>query len=501
MSEEGRSKLVDELKQHKVPPARWTKTRRPKGEWNSKTECSPHGPHGDVEAPTDGTSASKGMKPGTTKGVEARGPVLDFTDNSESAVLAVLAKQTVKAVTDDCTIEGDAEIRLDLVPVPGVYLYGVFDDSRLVAAMMNAMSDPESIALLDGQDQRIEGARAGSSWNPDGIVKLRWRLMPEPVKVVGDDRTQMTQVAAHVFNLETQLWRRSGNTAGALELARGAWNIRLKLAEDGLRQMQELREKGGYRLTHIVEVDQEGKGFSGEDADKVLHAIRNFLSFAKGGMCDLVCPSGWDDSGEQVWARWSSPGQWQRTRLSWLDSRDAGPLAEVFPGFMDRWTMDGWEDALRTAIWWYAQANSGSPAIDQGIITAQIAMERLSFEYCVRERALVSKEGFEKLPAADRYRLLLSSLDIPVAMPSAAKSLAATSKEWNWTDSPQTLTEIRNNLVHAGRRGTKLTGEGYFEAWRLATWLLELTILALCNFNGEYWNRLSSAKESVPWAR
>ena len=310
------------------------------------------------------------MKAGKTKGMEARGPVLDFTDNSESAVLA---EQTVKAVTDDFTIEGDAEIRLDLVPAPGVYLYGVFDDPRLVAAMMNAMSEPESIALLDEHDQRIEGARAGSSWSSDGIVKLRWRLMPEPVKVVGDDRTHMTQVAAHVFNLETPLWMRSGNTAGVLELTHGAWNIRLKLAEDGLRRMQELREKGGYRLTHIVEVDQQGRGFNGKDADKLLHAMRNFLSFAKGGMCDLVCPSGWDDSGEEVWARWSSPSQWQRTHLSWFDNSDAGPLAEVFPGFMDRWAMDGWEDTLRTAIWWYALANSGSPALDQGIVSAQIA--------------------------------------------------------------------------------------------------------------------------------
>ena len=173
----------------------------------------------------------------------------------------------------------------------------------------------------------------------------------------------------------------------------------------------------------------------------------------------------------------------------------------MFPGFMDRWAIDGWDDALGKAIWWYALANSGSPAIDQRIVTAQIAMERLSYEYCVRERALVSKQGFEKLPAADRYRLLLSSMDIPITIPSAAKSLIAVSSARNWTDSPQALTEIRNNLVHAGRKGTGLKGEGYVEAWQLATGLLELTILALCNFKGEYWNRVSNVREPVPWTR
>ena len=424
--------------------------------------------------------------------------MLDFSDNAESALLD---RQTVKAVTEDLTIEGEAEIKLDLVPVPAVYLHGVFKDARLLVPLIAAMPEPKSIALLDRYDQPIDGARAGSSWSPDGIVKLRWRLMPEPVKVVGDDATRMTRLVAHVFNLEMLLLMQPARTSGGLGLEHGQWKGRLEMVEQGAQRIQELRDKGGYRLTHIVEVEQEGRCFNGEDAERVLEAIRNFLTFAKGGMCDLACPSGRDDSGKEVWARWSSPSEWQRTGLSWLHHRDVEALAEVFPGFMDRWAVDGWKDALRTAIWWYALANSGSPAIDQRIVTAQIAMERLSYEYCVRERALVSKQGFEKLPAADRYRLLLRSLDIPITMPNAAKKLVAVSNERNWTDSPQALTEIRNNLVHAGRRGIELDGDGYIEAWLLATWLLELTILALCDFKGEYWNRVSSVKEPVPWAR
>ena len=163
--------------------------------------------------------------------------------------------------------------------------------------------------------------------------------------------------------------------------------------------------------------------------------------------------------------------------------------------------MDGWEGALQTSIWWYALANSSSHAIEQGIVSAQIAMERLSYEYCVRERGLVSEQGFEKLDAADRYRLLLSCLDIPLTIPSTAEAVVAVSKERNWTDSPKTLTEIRNKLVHAGRKELKLKGESYLDAWLLAIWLLELTILALCNFKGVYWNRVCRVKEPVPWSR
>lgn len=429
--------------------------------------------------------------------MKTQGPVLDFGENAESAPLGT---KTVKLVTADLSVEGEAEVKLDLAPVPGLYLHCVFEDPRLLTAMMTAMTEPESLSVLDMKDQRIEGIRSGWKCSLDGTLRLKWLLSSEPVKVAGDDDTQMTEVVAHVFNLEARLWKPSGGTIGVLELSHEPWKARIRLVEDGHQNISELRTRGGLRLTHLVEVEQDGNDFSGKDADNVLLAIRNFLTFAKGGPCDLACPSGRDDSGKQVWARWSSPRQWRRTPLSWFDDRDAEALAEVFPGFMKRWTMDGWEDALQTSIWWYALANTSSNAIEQGIVSAQIGMERLSYEYCVRERKLMGKRGFVRLEAADQYRLMLSSLNIPITIPSTAKSLVALGKEWNWEDSPQALTEIRNKLVHAGRKELQLTDEGYSEAWLLATWLLELTILALCDFKGEHWNRVKGAKQPVPWA-
>ena len=349
--------------------------------------------------------------------------------------------------------------------------------------------------------ERIEGTSAGSTWNADSVLELKWRLFPEPVKVVGGDATQMTQLVAHVFNLENHLWLPSANTVGVLELEHGPWKGRIKMVKQGPERIPNLRERGGYRLTHVIEFDQEGGCFSGQDADSLLQAIQNFLTFADGGMCRLVCPSGWDSAGRQVWARWSSPSEWRRKCLCWFDGKNAEPLVELFPGFMDRWTTEGWEDALATAIWWYAQANSGSPAVDQGIVTAQIAMERLSYEYCVRERTLVSKQGFEQLRASDRYRLLLRSLDIPIEIPDAAAALTSAKRKEKWADGPHALTEIRNSLVHGGRKGAQLQGQCYVDAWLLATRILELTILALCSFKGECWNGMTGLKEPVPWAR
>ena len=434
----------------------------------------------------------------TTRGLETIAPVLDFTDDEESAVLD---RQNVELVTDSVRLPGNAEIKLDLVPVPGLYLHGVFDDPRSALAHMDGLSRPESISLFDADGQGIDGMSAGSTWSADGILKLKWRLLPEPVKVVGNDTTQMTYLVAHVFNLEMHLWLRSTDTAGVLELEHGPWKGRIRMIEQDTERSRDLRLSSGYRLTHVIEFDQEGRCFSGQDADRLLQAMRSFLTFANGGMCGLVCPSGWDSTGRQVWARWSSPSEWRRKRLCWFDGKNAEPLVELFPGFMDRCTTEGWEDAIGTAIWWYAQSNSGSPAVDQGIVTAQIAMERLSYEYCVRERTLISKQGFEQLRASDRYRLLLRSLDIPIEIPDAAAALTSAKGKEKWADGPHALTEIRNSLVHGGRKGAQLQGQSYVDAWLLATRILELTILALCSFKGECWNGMTGLKEPVPWAR
>ena len=433
----------------------------------------------------------------TTGGLETIAPVLDFTDGEESAVLD---RQVVELVTDDVRLAGNAEIKLDLVPVPGLYLHGVFDDPRSALAHMAGFAPPESISLFDAKGQRINGVPAGNTWSADGILKLKWRLLPEPVSVDGDDATRMTQLAAHVFNLEMHLWQGSPGKPGLLELEHGPWKGRIRTLKQDPERSRDLRLTGGYRLTHVVEFDQGGGCFSGHDADRLLQAIGCFLSFANGGMCRLECPSGWDSAGKQVWARWSSPSEWRTKRLCWFDGRYAEPLVELFPGFMDRWKTEGWGDALGSAIWWYAQAISGPPIADQGIVAAQIAMERLSYEYCVRERALVSEQGFEKLWVSDRFRLLLRSLDVPIEIPGAAKALTSASRKEKWVDGPHALTEIRNRLVHSGRKRAQLEGQCYVDAWLLATQLLELTILALCSFKGEVSNGMTGLKEPVPWA-
>jgi hypothetical protein len=64
------------------------------------------------------------------------------------------------------------------------------------------------------------------------------------------------------------------------------------------------------------------------------------------------------------------------------------------------------------------------------------------------------------------------------------------------------ITDLRNGLVHPG--AVKNVPDGaYVDAWRLSLWYIELTILRLCDHNGQYANRLAErwvgGTETVPW--
>ena len=421
--------------------------------------------------------------------------VLEVKDEEETTVLE---RQAVELMVGIERFGGKAEIKLELTPVPGLYLYAGFEDTK--SALVHALSSPRLglDSLFDENGLMIDAVAAGGSVKSDGTQMSKWRLQ-EPFKVRGDDETRMEELVAQIYNFETYLWRKSTDPFGVLEFGYGPWKGRIKLVENGVDRIAKISETGCYRITHTVEVSQGGECFSGSDAEDFLQSMQTFLSFAGSRICNLVCPTGRDGNGKEVWVRLSSPTEARKPRLCWFNGQDpSDPLVELLPKFMDRWTNDGWRDALRTGVWWYTRANSGSVAVDEGMVAAQIAMERMAYEYLVCDRELITKRQFNNrcFKASDLYRKMLRQLGIPVGIPDAAKILK-TSGEWE--DAPHALTKIRNDLVHAGTERTRLPDGCYREAWLMATHILELTILAVCGFNGAYSNRMTGRRELVPW--
>jgi hypothetical protein len=160
---------------------------------------------------------------------------------------------------------------------------------------------------------------------------------------------------------------------------------------------------------------------------------------------------------------------------------------------------------LQDTLYWYLGACDRRVGIgvDAGLILAQTALELLAWTYCVLDRKMISAAAFQprRLSAADRFRLLASSLNIPTEIPANLTGLHGRRGK-KWVDGMEAITEIRNRLVHPAAQ--QIEDPGYFEAWKLSLWYIDLVLLRLCGHKGKYANRLDrrwvGQVESVPWA-
>ena len=434
-------------------------------------------------------------------------PCYDFLKPNESILLA----QTKASVAYQGKIyEGDAEVRLDLVPNAGIYIR---------TSLSSLPLSPSDFKVLTVGGNDVPGFVVWETIPVNGKVDLVWCPREEPITGRGDRSTRIISVVFHLFNYEglfgtRRSVERVGNasyTIHHVDLKAAGWNVEIKSLPTTSDTFKTLRETGGYGLTHIgCLLKEDGSSFDGKTAEEILTALRFFLSFSKGMWCNPCLAVGFDDKENRVWEAWSSPqGHWNTT-ISWFDPNHCDQLVNLFPGFMAKWKDENWRKALREVIYWYLSSNCSTLGlgigIDAGIILTQAAIERLSFEYAAVYKKLISKDGFKNksFRASDRFRLLFSSLHIPIDIPASLPELHKLAKQFNWLDAPHALTEIRNSLVHPEHKRRDQFDEAFYPAWDLGQWYLELALLRICEYSGTYNNRLVFRKwkgnlETVPW--
>ena len=191
--------------------------------------------------------------------------------------------------------------------------------------------------------------------------------------------------------------------------------------------------------------------------------------------------------------------------LSWFDAHHGRLLSDLYAAFVARMNDEMWGPAIRQAIHWYVAANDdrSGMTLEMRLILAQTGLEYLAWFYCVQDRGMVSSDAFGQrgLSAANRIRLLVTSMDIPIGVPKSMRALHA-QRGKKWLDGAEAITEIRNAIVHPSKE-LNLPDGAYCDAWRLSLWYLDLVFLRLLGHEGEYGNRLSKRSvgevETVPW--
>lgn len=187
---------------------------------------------------------------------------------------------------------------------------------------------------------------------------------------------------------------------------------------------------------------------------------------------------------------------------------DATAVGTAFKGFRDLWCQAAWRGELRQVVHWYVASNTNAAAMEGSLVLAHAALERVAWTHLVVQGSEPSK-AFDKLGAGRRIEALLSSLSIGASLPSIGiPDLASWALTHGWNTGPWAISNVRDMQIHPRRQAAlgPPSRQVRIQATRLALWYLEISLLALCHYDGSYVNRLHpgpsvfDATDRVPWA-
>ena len=420
---------------------------------------------------------------------------------------------------EDRAYSGYGEIQLERLPVPRIMFKAEFPGWKLQPGPFRW---PEgSLKMTDGRSVKFHATDFKPSIS-ENAAALSVSGVIEPSEFECGD--SVTSVLLHIPNFQSLLGSPVRDDAGSgLRMARTVlaaddWRItldELKANEDGTSRSfpRWLADAGGFGITHVAKLEQsDGGSFSTTNARDIEEALFWFRSFSRGIWVSPVLAIGFDSHGARVWEEWRVR-KIERWRIveSWLDIHPGVGVHQTFPGFIRRRNDAVWKKVIELAIHWYVESNMCAGAVEGGTIFAQAAFELLAWTLLVEDHKVVSRDGFGKLPASDQLRLLFSTCKIPLTIPSSMQELSKKAAACTWADAPEAIVQVRNALVHANpKKRKKVLADGddgvRTEAWWLGLWYLELVLLWLFDFRGEYSNRLvrsGTAEQKiqlVPWA-
>ncbi len=410
---------------------------------------------------------------------------------------------------------GEGAAYLELSPNSNIVLRGKFKDVPENDAI-KVIFGKVDISSFSVDDSEIAGFVIKHDYSKDKIFSLTWCPCELPMNGVGSETMLVTQVSFHLFNFirftGTQRTIENedcigGSLSTAIQhtaLSSDEWIIDLQSLSSTDDNIKTTFREGSCRLTHVGRIARnDNRPFCGKDAQECLDALKCLLSFVSGSWCTPVCLVGVNAEGEHVWESWTSPLEPNIPYPTWFDAFESNLLPNLFSKFMEKWKDESWRQTIREIIYWYINAKQPSLGKEAAIILTQAAIERLSYEFSVNHMKLISSEGFDKLRASDKFRLLFSSLSVPLNVPDETPVLSHYCSANGILDAPHALTKIRNNLVHPDPIKRAHNSKVHLEAWKLSLWFLEMGLLAVCGYSGKYKKWLSdsywSKYEKVPW--
>ncbi|WP_255549769.1 hypothetical protein [Thermoanaerobacter sp. CM-CNRG TB177] len=327
-------------------------------------------------------------------------------------------------------------------------------------------------------------------------------------KTIEKPKQEVDRLYFYILNFDDTLGRsiRDENRfyLGRIVLNYDIWKITIDKRPDHKSIFNWLRNTGLYEITHVGVIERTDKQlFKPQDVDFLFDALFWLLSFARGRYVGLDVILGFKNS-SCIWEKIQGcrVSNWEKGKITWFSKQHPEMLEKIFPLFVDKLKDPLWEEPLIMALEWYIDSLEAD-LMEEAFIWVSTALELISWVRFTQEEFIISKSKYDKLRESDKFRLLLHYFGIPSEIPFSTSS--------GYEDGPHLFTEIRNSIVHPVKKEKvkALSFEDRWKAHELGLWYLELTILCLLGYDGDYVNRLKSidhglwegSVEKVPWSR
>ena len=421
-----------------------------------------------------------------------------------------LRQTTVQISLDNGLVRVPAIVTFDLSPRPKVLMECAFTRDDVPVRAANEIRERGEIEVIL-ENGTIVDAVLGATSIGGG---LRLTLVPKSGLVtVREENSSLTRCKFAVLNFPS-IWgdldfHRYPDPSDSsrsfiyqhFQVHADAWLVDVIAVDSVMAIHHHLLRRGGSALTHtgtIVRTD--GQAFSLDELQDFLSILHLFLSLARGSYCGLTYLSAHDVDRNRVWEQWGTykVEPWQRELPSWMDPLARHELSSVFEGFWSLFEDPARGEAIPKILQWYLRSNESSET-GVGVVLAYAALERLSF-------LLKGARPRDGMTEGDWMAKALQDYGIDVSLPVECVELTILGKSQSWSHGPHALKDIRNDLVHPENRHGPFSEIALREAQSLGLFYIELLLLRLCGYTGQFVNRLKerdsigSRIDQVPWA-
>ena len=301
-----------------------------------------------------------------------------------------------------------------------------------------------------------------------------------------------------------RMWR----SASRITLSADGWRVFVDQDPEYHKLLDLLKARGGFGVGHVCLLTRsDGSRFKVHEASDFLSTLHFFFSFLRGLWCGPIIVTGVGRRGT-LWTEW---GSWRisdwRGVSSWLPKHDLNGLDHAFKTFRRLWSDPIWNQPLRELVHWYIEANLHAGALEGSLIIGHTALDLLSWMHLVVDKRWTSS----KIPgtAAERLEMALRHFKIPSVLPVELKGVKRLGTLKSMTSGPRIVSKFRNAIVHPTAVNRKFldqaTTRDRYDLLQLCLSYLELGILAVLDYQGEYLSRLKAgvsmaeATTKVPW--